>query len=61
MMMAGLYLPDPYHPPMDRVQIATFWGQRWRDVITEPVPRTTLIYRNIPKDIGAELTTHRNP
>jgi type IV secretion system protein VirD4 len=36
--MAGLYLPNPYHPPMDRVQIATFWGQRWRNVITEPVP-----------------------
>jgi type IV secretion system protein VirD4 len=36
--MAGLYLPNPFHPPLDRVQIATFWGQRWRNVITEPVP-----------------------
>jgi type IV secretion system protein VirD4 len=36
--MAGLYLPNPFHPPLDRVQIATFWGQRWRNIITEPVP-----------------------
>lgn len=37
-MMAGRYLPNPYHPPSDRVQIATQNGLDWRRVITEPVP-----------------------
>lgn len=36
---AGRYLPNPYHPPADRVQIATRWGTRWARVIREGVPR----------------------
>ncbi|MDI4665395.1 type IV secretory system conjugative DNA transfer family protein [Xanthobacter autotrophicus] len=36
--MAGLYLPNPYHPPRDRVRIATRFGSRWRQVVREPVP-----------------------
>ncbi|WP_072377319.1 type IV secretory system conjugative DNA transfer family protein [Hyphomicrobium sp. NDB2Meth4] len=36
--MAGLYLPNPYHPPQDSVQIATRWGTRRARVIREPVP-----------------------
>lgn len=36
--MAGLYLPNPYHPPYDRVQIATRWGTGWARVIHEPLP-----------------------
>lgn len=36
--MAGLYLPNPYHPPHDRVQIATRWGTKWVRVVREPVP-----------------------
>ncbi len=36
--MAGLYLPNPYHPPLDRVPIATWRGQQWASVIREPVP-----------------------
>ncbi len=36
--MAGLYLPNPYHPPRDRVRIATRLGARMIPVITEPVP-----------------------
>lgn len=36
--MAGLYLPNPYHPPHDRVRIATRWGSKWARVIREPVP-----------------------
>jgi type IV secretion system protein VirD4 len=36
--MAGAYLPNPYHPPGDAVQIATRRGQRWARVITERVP-----------------------
>ncbi|MGJ8530137.1 type IV secretory system conjugative DNA transfer family protein [Maritalea sp.] len=36
--LAGLYHPNPAHPPLDRVTIQTRWGQRTRRVITEPVP-----------------------
>lgn len=35
---AGLYLPNPYHPPQDSVQIATRWGTKRLRVIREPVP-----------------------
>lgn len=37
--MAGLYLPNPHHPPVDRVRIQTLFGKRWRRVISEPVPQ----------------------
>ncbi|MEM9972093.1 MAG: type IV secretory system conjugative DNA transfer family protein [Pseudomonadota bacterium] len=36
--LAGRFHPNPYHPPMDRVQVRTAWGMRSRDVVTEPVP-----------------------
>ena len=36
--LAGLYLPNSYHPPLDRVTVQTRWGQRTRRVITEQVP-----------------------
>jgi len=36
--LAGLYLPNPYHPPADKVQTKTRWGTKWVPVITEPVP-----------------------
>lgn len=36
--MAGGYLPNPFHPPLDRVSIAGRWGQRWVRVIREAVP-----------------------
>lgn len=36
--LAGLYHPNPYHPPMDRMNVQTRWGQRMRPVIVEPVP-----------------------
>ena len=36
--MAGLYLPNPYHPPVDRVRIKTRFGHSWAPVVTERVP-----------------------
>ncbi len=32
------YLPDPYHPPADRVQVQTPSGMRWQPIRTMPVP-----------------------
>lgn len=37
--MAGLYLPNPYHPPGDRVRIAGRWGSSWGRVMRGPVPK----------------------
>lgn len=36
--MAGRYHPNPYHPPTDKVLVATRRGPRWWPVIVEPVP-----------------------
>ncbi|MCV0370213.1 type IV secretory system conjugative DNA transfer family protein [Filomicrobium sp.] len=36
--MAGLYLPNPYHPPQDSVRIAGRFGSSWARVIREAVP-----------------------
>ena len=37
--MAGLYLPNSYHPPLDTVQIKTSFGSRKLRVITEKTPK----------------------
>lgn len=44
--MAGRFLPNPYHPPTDRVQIKTRFGHEWRRVITERVPSC---YAHLPQ------------
>lgn len=36
--MAGGYLPNPFHPPLDRAPIATRWGRTTARVIVERVP-----------------------
>ncbi len=36
---AGLYMANPYHPPLDRVPIATRWGVKMRSIHTcDPIP-----------------------
>ncbi len=45
--MAGRYLPNPYHPPLDRVLITLPNGeQRWAEVVTEEVPE---FFRGFPQ------------
>jgi type IV secretion system protein VirD4 len=36
--MAGRYLPNPYHPPVEYVRVMTTDGVRLRCIVTEPVP-----------------------
>lgn len=36
--LAGRFMPNPYHPPLDRVRIPARFGTRWAWVVTEPVP-----------------------
>ncbi|MEL6824776.1 MAG: type IV secretory system conjugative DNA transfer family protein [Pseudomonadota bacterium] len=36
--MAGLFHPNPYHPPVNKVRVRSAWGHTWRSVVTEPVP-----------------------
>lgn len=35
---AGLYLPNPFHPPHDSVRVMGRWGRKRLRVIREPVP-----------------------
>lgn len=35
---AGLYLPNPYHPPYDCVRVAGWLSSKWLRVIREPAP-----------------------
>jgi len=35
---AGRYLPNPYHPPVDKVRIKTRLGRKWVRVLEGPVP-----------------------
>lgn len=44
--MAGKYLPNPYHPPLDRVPIQTLFGSRRAAVRMIPVPQN---YRHFPQ------------
>lgn len=36
--LRGLWLPNPMHPPIDRVTLPGFWGTRTVRVLTEDVP-----------------------
>jgi type IV secretion system protein VirD4 len=45
-LMSGLYHPNPYHPPLDRVRVKSMTGFKWRPVITEPV---SAHYRDYPQ------------
>lgn len=44
--MAGRYHPNPYHPPLDKVRVKTWFGRAWRRVIVEPVPER---YAHLPQ------------
>lgn len=35
---AGFYLPNPYHPPHDKVRVAGRFGSKWARVIREAAP-----------------------
>ena len=36
--MAGKYLPNPYHPPTDKVRIKTRFGEKWARILWRDVP-----------------------
>jgi type IV secretion system protein VirD4 len=44
--LSGWFLPNPFHPPTDRVLIATRGGMRWARVVTERVPKC---FANFPQ------------
>lgn len=37
--MAGKFMPNPYHPPTDRVRYRTWWGYRTVPIIETTVPK----------------------
>ena len=42
--MAGKYLPNPYHPPADKVRIMTRFGPKWAKIVTHDVPAKYALY-----------------
>ncbi|WP_298921270.1 hypothetical protein [uncultured Roseobacter sp.] len=53
---AGLYLPTPYHPPIDKVQIATRFGQKWCPAVTKKNAREL---QTLPAICGRDMVLHR--
>ena len=47
--MAGLYLPNPYHPPMNKVQVQGWLKEKWVSVQSVPIPDK---YRLFPQYQG---------
>jgi len=47
--MAGRYLPNPYHPPTDKVRVQGLFGKKWLRVNTVPIPQN---YRLFPQYKG---------
>lgn len=47
--MAGRYLPNPFHPPMDRVRVQGRFGKKWLKVESLTVPQK---YRLFPQYVG---------
>ncbi|MEM1377072.1 MAG: type IV secretory system conjugative DNA transfer family protein [Pseudomonadota bacterium] len=42
--MAGRFMPNPYHPPLDRVRVKATWGHRTIPVRDVPVPANLAQY-----------------
>ncbi len=53
--MAGRYHPNPYHPPLDQVQVKTLFGYGWRKVIKEPVPQAYAHYPQYQSGIWSRI------
>jgi len=47
--MAGRYLPNPYHPPTDKVRVQGLFGKKWLRVNTVLIPQN---YRLFPQYKG---------
>lgn len=57
--MTGRYLPNPYHPPTDKVKIATWYGSKWARVITEPVPNSFREFPQYKNGIWSYVERHK--
>lgn len=57
--MAGRFHPNPYHPPLDRVQVKTFWGMRRRWVVEEPVPSEFAHYPQYASGLWSRISKER--
>lgn len=56
---AGRFLPNPFHPPHDRVVIPSRWGDRQVRVIREPVPRAFAHFPQYAEGEWAFVEGHR--
>lgn len=53
--MAGLYLPNPYHPPMDKVLVQGWFKPKWLPLCSVSIPPK---YRQFPQYQGASTLQH---
>jgi len=57
--MAGLYLPNPYHPPLDQVPIAGRLFRKKASVISEPIPPELATYPQYQGGMARFVKGHR--
>lgn len=57
--MAEKYLSNPYHPPIDKVKVGTWYGSKWRRIITEPVPDKFRDYPQYRNGVWSYVEGHR--
>lgn len=57
--MAGGYLPNPFHPPHDRVPIAGPRGQKWVPLVRESVPAHLMHWPQHQTGQWAYVTGHK--
>lgn len=48
---ASRYLANPFHPPCDRVRVATRFGSKWVRIVELPLPEK---YRSFPQYAGRD-------
>jgi len=57
--LAGRFMPNPYHPPLDKVRVAGRFGTRVRRVITEPVPEKFAEYPQYESGLWSYVEGYR--
>lgn len=57
--LAGKFMPNPYHPPVDRVRVITRFRKRWARVVTEPVPEKFSDYPQYQSGLWSYIEGYR--
>ncbi|MEI9850876.1 MAG: type IV secretory system conjugative DNA transfer family protein [Sphingomonas sp.] len=55
----GYWLPNPFHPPLDRVRLRGRWRDYWADVVTQDVPPDLAQYPQFQSGRVSYVAGHR--